>query len=401
MEPTCVRRNIFAILALLLSVGYAFGVVSAAARDGILGVDYGVFYVAGDLIAGPGYAAAYETATFTPALRELYPDTKDISLFISPPTFGWVAQAFATVPFGLSIALWLAAGVAAVVAGSRVLELPNWTPFALLVSPMMVLSFTLGQTGALVFLLFACLHRQHLVGDQRGAGLLAALFVLKPTLAVGYGLLWTLAPRRFATSLVLACAGGVLVMLPTLVGGLAPWDAFRSSIIARVEVESDWAVQSSSVAEFIKLLAPHMPTEATLGSWAVGLLAGVGFMLLALRRHHDDVEMLSGAAAVATVLASPHIIIYDMVMLAIPLAIAHRRGVLSAARTGVILGVFAVAITLGPPLHALLYETFGGGIGLELPAMLVCVALLERWIIAGADGEMDQEAESVAVLADA
>lgn len=110
---------------------------------------------------------------------------------------------------------------------------------------------------------------------------------------------------------------------------------------------------------------------------------------------------MSAAAIVASVLASPHLLTYDTMIFVIPVAVAYSRGLLTGDRGGMLFAIVAVSYVLGPVLYIMQFEILGRGIGLELPAVLLCCALLVRW-----DGEApessDSESERLApVLADA
>lgn len=399
--PSLVRRRPWTILALLTSVGLFGGFLRSALAEGKFGIDFGVFYTGGSLISSEGFDAAYDTERFTEALTADYfsslTDSTIVSHFISTPTFGWFAQALSWLPFWLGWIVWSVAGIAALVWAVRLLRLPMWVALALMVSPAMAFTTILGQTGPFVLLLFAAMHLA-LAQDRRvRAGLLGGLLILKPPLALGYGLVWLVQARRSYQSIVAAAAAGIVLSLPTLVGGIAPWRRFVEAMSERADSEGGWTQQSQSVTEFLKLLAPQSPSSVTLAFWAIGLLAALAVAVFGHRRFAGDVEAMSAVAVVATVIGSPHLLIYDTFILLIPIAVAYRRGLLTGERAGALAAIYSVSIAAGPVLFFIQHEFVGRGVSIELPALLLSCWLLLRW---DDEASANMESGSVPVLPD-
>ena len=270
---------------------------------------------------------------------------------------------------------------------------------------MMALNFSLGQTGSFTLLFFALWHVAHRDSRVVAAGVLGGLLILKPPLAFGFGLLWLIQARRYWKSLAVAGLVGVAVSLPTLIGGLAPWRSFASAISERAGTESNFSQQSGSVAEFLKLLLPGASGPGTLITWGVGIGVAALLMWLAVQRFERDTELLSAAAVVVSVVASPHLLIYDSMILIIPAAVAYRRGALTGDRGGMLALLAVVSIAIGPELWDFQFAVLGRRIGLELPALLIGSALVVRWIeeaMSSDDGGADPALHgSGPVLADA
>ncbi len=399
---TLLRRYPWTVVALLSSVGLLIGFVRNALAEGKFGIDFGVFYTGGSLISSDGFATAYDTEQFTEALAtDLFPSlagTTIVSHFISTPTFGWFAQALSWLPFRPALALWLAAGALALVWSVRLLRLPMWVVVALMVSPAMTFNTILGQTGPFVLLLFAALHLA-VVDDHRiRAGLLAGLMILKPPLALGYGLVWLVQAKRYRTSMATAAVVGVVLSLPTVLSGAGPWRSFVEAMGERADAEGGWSQQSQSVTEFLKLLAPQSPSSVTLVFWGLGLLASLAVVLAGHRRFAGDVEAMSAVAVVATVVGSPHLLVYDTFILLVPVAVAYRRGLLTGERAGILAALYSVSIAFGPVLFFVQYDVIGRGLSPELPALLFSCWLLLRW---EDESSVPTAPESVAVLTDA
>ena len=399
---TLLRRYPWSIIALLASVGLLIGFLRNALAEGTFGIDFGVFYTGGSLISSDGFATAYDTEQFTEALAtDLFPSlagTTIVSHFISTPTFGWFAQALSWLPFRPAFAVWLVAGVLALIWSVRLLRLPMWVVLALIVSPAMTFNTILGQTGPFVLLLFVALHRAMVDDDRLRAGLWAGLMILKPPLALGYGLVWLVQATRYRTSMATAAAVGVVLSLPTLLGGLGPWGSFLEAMTERADAEGGWSQQSQSVTEFLKLLAPQSPSSVTLVFWGLGLLAALAVVVVGHRRFAGDVEAMSAVAVVATVVGSPHLLVYDTFILLVPVAVAYRRGVLTGERAGLLAALYSVSIAFGPVLFFVQYDIIGRGLSPELPVLLFSCWLLLRW---EDEASTPNASESISVLADA
>jgi alpha-1,2-mannosyltransferase len=398
---TIMRRRPWTVVAVVLAFGFLLGTLSRGAESEPIGIDFGVFHAGGSLIGSNGYDAAYDTTTFSEFLNADYfpslAESRTVSHFISTPAFGWFAQVLSLAPFAVALALWLVLGALVLVPACRHLGLPGWTPAILLVSPMMALNTILGQTGPFALLLFAYLHRETVEQRTIRLGVLAGLLILKPPLAFGYGLLWLIQSRRYLRSLLAAALTGVVLSVPTFVGGFQPGWGFIAAMEERADAESAWSQQSSSVPEFLKLLIPNAPSWVTILSWGIGVGAAAAVILLAQRRFGRDAEVMSAAAVIATVVASPHLLVYDSLVLLVPAAVAYRRGLLTGDRAGMLAAITTASFAFGPVLYNLQYDLVGRGIGMELPALAACVWLLVHW-----DDQKQAESDVLLpVLADA
>ncbi len=382
-DVSSARARRWATIALLSCVGLFFGLVSTSLTNNTVGIDFGVFHAGGDLIQTSGYSAAYDTDVFSSHFADQYfPSTADQASnthFISTPTFGWAMQPIAAVPFDLALVLWLTVGALLLLPAVRLLGLPPWVVVALLISPAMAMNASLGQTGPYVLLLFVVLHREMSSGRLLRAGAVAGLLILKPPLALGYGVFWLVGGRRYLSALAVATSTGIMLSVATFAGGTSPWIGFLHSIRDRAETEGTWSQQSLSLPEFLKLLVPSSGSTTTVAFWILGLATAVGMAILAGRRWGGDAEMFSAAAVVATVVASPHLLVYDSFILIIPVAVAYRRGLLDPERVGLLAAIIATTVAFSPTLYDVQHELVGRGIGLEFPGLVCVVWLLLRW----------------------
>jgi len=139
------------------------------------------------------------------------------------------------------------------------------------------------------------------------------------------------------------------------------------------------------------MLSPNSPGSVTVWFWVAGFAGALVLVLLGQRRYGNDLEVMSAIAVIATVLGSPHLLIYDTFVLIIPVAVAWRRGALTARRIGLLAALYSVPIAFSPVLVDLQIQHIGRGVGLELPALLLSCWLLVKW---------DRESTNIADVGD-
>ncbi len=365
---------VWSIPAVLLFALFAVVTYATVTSASLYPLDFAVFHGAGQLFADGQYATAYDFGGLTSHLETsagLSFGENGVAHFLNPPPFGWFAQVLASVSIGTSYTLWTTASVGIIVGCYFWLGLPvRALPLALL-SPMVVSSLALGQTGAFTLLAAVATHKLLLRDKRLLAGSAAGLFLLKPPVAVGYGLLWLLHWRKYAVAIGAALVSGLAISAPMWRDGLGPWRSFVATSLERSELDANIDAGSSfTFAEFVKPLLGDAPLEITLFVWALGFLLGSVLLVVADRRTGGDVEILSGAAAVVTVLFSPHVLAYDALLLLIPVAVAHRHGALDGIRVGAL----STLIGLGIASRLLI-----GGPNVAFPLLVVAVGLVFCW----------------------
>lgn len=395
-EPSRLR------IALVAAHGiFILGIVSWLLGKGRIGVDFAVFHLGGAQLRLHGYDAVYDSDRFQQALVDhhlpgLLDSGPSATSFISPPPFAWVMQAVSFVPFGLGIWLWLIGGAAAVVVSVRWLGLGRKATILALVSPAFVNNFGFGQSGPFFLLIVVAVHKCVEADRKFVAGLIGGLLIVKPTIAVGLAIWWLLDMKRWYPAIGGALISSGLLVAATVTDGFGPWRSYVEAISTRVDIESGFQAFSPSIAEFLKLLAPGAQPWLTLVFWLVSLLAGLVVMRWMMVRYPGDAVVLSAAAAVVTVLSSPHLLVYDTLILIIPLAVAWQRGLIDEHRTELLLAIFTGGLALGPLVYSLQFDLFGRGVGAEMPAFVLCLWLVRRWILAT---DASEEAKLVPVVA--
>src|SRR3984957_5788015 len=241
-----------------------------------------------------------------------------------PPTFLFVAAALATLPYLTAALVWLAATLGAYAAAMAGILGWRTGPLVALGFPAALWNVTAGQNG---FLTAA------LIGGTLGllerhpalAGVCLGLLTYKPQ----FGLLFPIvliADRRWLTIAVATLVALLLAALSWLAFGSASWAAFVhwAPISNRVLIDQgalDWYRLQSVFA----LVRAHGGSETL--AWIVqgllSLLLAVG--LAWLWQSRVAFELKAAALAAGTLLATPYLFMYDLVVLAVAMAFLLRR----------------------------------------------------------------------------
>jgi hypothetical protein len=297
-----------------------------------LSSDFTINYSAGVLVRQGHFAAPYDQAQLGAAMGRVAPDGAiDPRLPFSLPLAAALPYAaLSLLPFEVAFRLFqlLSAGLllGAVLLLQRALPIGGGKfTLGLVMSGLLAAvptwgAFTEGQPTTWLFLGAAMVIlalRSDSLALAAGAGMLLAV---KPQYLPAY-LIVLFAARRWR-SLLSAAAGGGLVLLSPLAGGAGGLMAMVHNALS-----ANQAVAIRLNESWVGVIGPALParvaTMVAIGLYLV-VLAGLG--LLAWRRP----ESMTGFAALAgtlAVLASPHSLPHDLLILAVPgwLAIVLSR----------------------------------------------------------------------------
>jgi Glycosyltransferase family 87 len=308
--------------SLLWLFAMASGTVDAAGRP--LGTDFSSFWSAGKLALAGAAPAAYDWAT----LQAFQEKTHGVDLFYPwsyPPLFLAVAALIATMPYVPALLLWQATSLAAALAALRAIS--GAPPFLLagLGCPIVLVCLGHGQTGFLTAALLTggvlCLPRREAL-----AGVLFGLLAYKPQ----FGLLIPLVLiagghwRAFAAAGATVLAG---IGLTLALWGWPVWQAFLDSLaLTRTivfEAGDTGFEKFQSVFAWLRLWGA--PTSAAYLGQAIATAAAAAGCLWAWRREVGS--RLKGAALlVATLLSTPYVLDYDLIVLGMALALLAAHG---------------------------------------------------------------------------
>ncbi len=279
--------------------------------------DFDAIYTAGTLALSGNVDRAYAIAPFMAAQRAIFGQGSNLP-WSYPPQFDLVAAALALMPRGIAYAVFVGGGLAAFfallwrIAGQHALGIA-----VLVYMPVLVVLLG-GQNGFLTASLvgIACVG---LLGGRRWAGVPLGLLVIKPHLAIGLAV-YVLASRRWGTAVVAAGTVALTALAATLLLGPGVWVAFLGGI------KTSSAELAESHFLLFRMVSPYAAVRSFGASAAVSLAVQVGSALLATVAIVWAALCLPpraalGVAILATLLFSPYLYDYDMVLAAFGLAL--------------------------------------------------------------------------------
>ncbi|WP_315835381.1 glycosyltransferase family 87 protein [Bradyrhizobium prioriisuperbiae] len=295
-----------------------------------LGTDFSNVYAAGVLTLSGQAADAYDPPRQYAAERAVF-GGREVPFFgwHYPPFFFVVAALVATMPYAWGLALWLATSGLAYLATIRAI-LPNRSiafdiGLAALAFPAVLVNIGHGQNGFMTAaLLGAGLH----LLDRRPAlaGLLIGLLAYKPQFGVLIPLV-LLVSGRWTTIAAAAATVGALIAMTFAVFGAGVWQAFFASMTFTQQVVLEqggtgWE-KIQSIFSATRMWGASLPVAyAVQSALALALAASLAW----LWRSDAGRELKASALATACLLATPYVLDYDLVVLAVSIAFFVRHG---------------------------------------------------------------------------
>ncbi len=339
-----------------------------------LGTDFSNVYAAGTLTRQGRPAEAYEPALQHAAEKAVF-GGREVPFYgwHYPPFFFAVAVVVAAVPYAWGLAIWLAASFAVYLAAIRAI-LPG--PQTLLIAaafPAVFVNVGHGQNGFLTAaLLGGALH----LLDRRPwlAGVLIGLLAYKPQFGVLIPLA-LLAGGRWSTigAAVATVAALLALSFATLGGGV--WHAFADSMtftqtVVLEQGGTGWE-KIQSVFSAVRMWGADVHTAYAVQIALALLLAA---SLAWLWQSDAAFELKASALATGSLLATPYVLDYDLVVLAVAIAFFARHGLSRGFRT------FEISLLAAAWIVPLLARAVAGstGIPLGLMTMLTLYALILR-----------------------
>jgi alpha-1,2-mannosyltransferase len=303
------------------------------------GTDYIYFYVMGSLISEGRAGALYEPdAHLAEGRRRIDPQ---LNLYAPYSNYGpQVAAAFAPLsrlPFGTSLAVFLILTACAYAASVWLVWRfsPALGPYGALVailaagSPAFFTLIRYAQLSGLSLLLLS-LALVALVRDRRFlAGIAIGLLVFKPQLGVVIALVMILSGEWRIVSGAAVAASAELAGA-WLVGGSSVMKQYGGVLVTLARDPSLVQIYPGEVHSLRGFV--HLLTGSPVVVSAASVLAVVAAVWIGVRTWKSEMglTMKWGLMVLLTVLASPHLLTYDLILLAIPLlvfagwAVAHR-----------------------------------------------------------------------------
>src|SRR6267154_6100580 len=346
-----------------------------AASDGLIdrnskpiGTDFSNVYAAGTLIWQGRPAEAYEPARQHAAEKAMF-GGREVPFYgwLYPPFFFVVAFLVASLPYAWGLAIWLAASLAAYLAAMRAIVPRPETLLIAAAFPAVFINIGHGQNGFLTAaLLGGALHWL----DRRPwlAGVLIGLLAYKPQFGVLIPVA-LLAGGRWSTigAAVATIAALLAVSFVTLGGGV--WHAFADSMnftqtIVLEQGSTGWE-KIQSVFSAVRNWGGNLATAyAAQGALALLLAASLAWL------WHSEAafELKAAALAAGSLLATPYVLDYDLVVLAVAIVFLARHGLKHGFRD------FEISLLAAAWLAPLLSRAIAGATGIPL-GLIVLLAL--------------------------
>lgn len=371
-------RNVITLVATLIVGGYlALLVTLTGPAQGWPGLgdrpqattDYVAIWTGGRLALDGRPLDAYDWAKHRDAASELLgKDPAGLLPWPYPPTFLLIAALFAMLPYGASMLLWVSASSAAYAAASVRIMGSAWGALWLAVPIAFAFNAHVGQNGALSAALFglvlASLRTQPIL-----AGVCIGLLSYKPHL----GLLIPIALVMGGYWRTIAAAAVTALMFALLSIAVFGWETWAAFLPGLEKVSAQTAAMSApEKLQTLFGLARSLGFDTTVAYAAQGLLAVSMAVLVALvwRDPRIGFDLKAATLAVASLLVSPYLFVYDLMILTIAQAFLYRAVLSSGLDRIEITGLIAANV-------AILFFS-ATGVPLGFAASVIVLALILR-----------------------
>lgn len=376
---TAARMRGYGLILLGLSVLVFVGWIAIA--DGLIdrngqpiGTDFSNVYAAGALTWQGRAAEAYSPPLQHAAEKAVF-DGREVPFYgwHYPPFFLGIAVLVAAVPYAWGLAIWLIASFAAYLAAIRAILPRPQTWLAASAFPAVFVNVGHGQNGFLTTaLLGGALHWL----DRRPtlAGVLIGLLAYKPQFGVLIPIA-LVAGGRWRTVGAAAATVAVLIAVSFLTLGSGIWHAFTDSMnftqtVVLEQGGTGWQ-KIQSIFSAVRAWGASVPVAyAVQASLLLSLAASMAWL------WHSDAafELKAAALAVGSLLATPYVLDYDLVVLAVAIAFFTRYGLQHGFRD------FEISLLAAAWIVPLLSRSIAGvtTIPLGLIVMLALYALVLR-----------------------
>ena len=297
-----------------------------------LGSDFMSFYSASKLTLGGNPAGAYDMDIHAAAQNAIFGRAFGYSAFFYPPVYLLVCLPLALVPYFWALALFEGATLLLYWQTVRRFGGKHTDTMLVLAIPAVFVNLGHGQNGFLSTALFGAAL---LSLDTRPviAGILFGCLAYKPHLGIVIPFV-LIAARRWHTFASAAATIAVLAALATGLFGVDIWQAFlRNTPMAAAALEQGFVsthkMQSTYAA--VRLLGGS-PAACWASQGCVSVCAIAAAAWVAAKSPRAGV--LPPLVSMAALLASPFLLDYDLVLLALPLAWLMAEGNRTGFRPG-------------------------------------------------------------------
>src|SRR5580698_4163647 len=315
----------FALLVLnivYLATAWVDGVWLIGADGKNIFNDFTTIWAAGKMALTGHAAQAYDWSQLKPVDESIVGPITGYLGWPYPPTFLLVASALALLPYVSAFFVWVFGTFVAYVVVIRAIIGDRIGYFLAAAFPGLIANFMVGQTAfvsaALIGGALALLDTEPL-----WAGALLGLLTYKPHL----GLLFPIALAVSGRWKAFFTAGFVAALMAAIswtVFGTASWEAFAPGLGHALVADgsADWGKMQTTFG------LVHAVGGGDTLAWSVQIAVAMACagVIAVLWRSDVAYDIKAAALGVATLLATPHLLTYDLVVLAVPLAFLFRFG---------------------------------------------------------------------------
>jgi hypothetical protein len=327
------------ILAIAVWVAMADGLVDRNGKP--IGTDFASFYAAGSLVLDGRAGDVYNMAAHFAREQQIFGGDTPYYGWLYPPVFLLVATPLALMPYLWALAVWqlgtfalylsvIAGVVARMPLRGKVMIGPLWLPVAA-GFPAVFINLGHGQNGFLSAGLFGAALLA-LPARPILSGVLVGLLAYKPqlTLVMPFALL---AAGQWRSVLAAGVTVMALVGLTAVIFGGDLWLAFAASTETSrkllLEQGDVGFAKLQSVFAAVRLWGGGVPLAyAVQGAVSAAVVSGTAWAW----RSGCDRDLKAALLVVATLLASPHVLDYDLVILALAIAFTVSAGLAGGFR---------------------------------------------------------------------
>ncbi|MDA9397737.1 glycosyltransferase family 87 protein [Bradyrhizobium sp. CCBAU 45389] len=338
--PASSRKMLFAVLFVLSAANLTACLIAYISRvwiydgDGFgIPVDFVSFWAAGRLVLDGLPAQAFDWDIHRQIeVAALGQDFAGSFPWHYPPPFLFVASLMALLPYGAAYLGWVVVSLVPYVAVVRAIVGHNLGVLLALAVPIVFFNALVGQTGSLTAALIG--GTLYLIPVRPGlAGICLGLLTYKPQFGLLFPIVLMAAGhwRVFISATVTTIA---MLLISTLAFGTASWLAFfywlsHSSNVILVDGRFSWWKLMSLYS-----LVRHFGGTEQL-AWALQLILVVSttLVLVLMWRSRVPYGLKAAALSAGTLLVTPYIAIYDMLILTISIAFLFRVGLRSGFRS--------------------------------------------------------------------
>jgi len=353
-RPPVAALRIIGVIGLTLALGYAVVLIGAFVSGHFLldaqgrGIpnDFVNVWAAGKLTLEGQPAAAYDwVAHKTMEVRAVGYAFDNYYGWHYPPMFLFVAASLALLPYVAAAAIWLIVTLIPYLAVMRAIIGHRAGILFALSWPAALWNVTAGQNGFLT----AALIGGTLAAMERHptfAGVCLGLLTYKPQFGLLFPFVLAVA-GRWRVIIVAACVAVALVVASWIAFGSASWQGFISGMsVTSQAVLTEGRADLHRLQSVFGFVRAHGGGETL--AWTLQAIVAVVTLLAVcwVWRSRAAFEIKAAALAAGTLITTPYLYMYDLVVLAVPAAFLVRFALSNGFLMSETLGLAATAAPL-------------------------------------------------------